>query len=180
MNHVRIASISAAIAMLMFASAATAASKGKAKCFSDGTSACVVSRDVVNLTVYSGGFAGLYLNRKPDPRRNLASQVFAFTANGSVAGGAPRLSIPINLSGVGGTVDGYAFLDVAGCGGQASNPATVSTSDANCHVNFMNVDYDNWAELAASFPNARVSLGGIPFIVADQPGSYSIYNIDLR
>ncbi|MES3001868.1 MAG: hypothetical protein V4787_14345 [Pseudomonadota bacterium] len=90
------------------------------------------------------------------------------------------MSIPINISGVGGAVDGYAFLDVAGCGGTASNPATVSTADANCHVNFMSVDYDNWAEFTASFPNARVSLGAIPFIIADQPGSYSIYNIDLR
>jgi len=181
MNQLRVARISATVAMLMFASVASAAPKSSTlKCFSDGTFAtCTVSGDTASLAVLPSGYAGVYINSKPNSSKGLASRVFAFTANGSVAGGAPRFSIPINISG-GSAVDGYAFLDVAGCGGTANNPATVSTLDANCHVNFLSNDYANWAELAAAFPDGKVAPGAIPFIISDQPGNYLVYNIVLR
>lgn len=184
MSYLRAATITAAIATMVLASGAATAGRvkpGKTRCFSDGeASTCAINRDAANLTVYSGGYAGIYLNEKQSAKRNLASVHYSFTANGGVAGGAPRLSIPININGGAGLPDGYAFLDVAGCGGMANTTVTVSTGDANCHVNFLGNDYDNWADLAAAFPAARPSPAALAFVIADQPGTYTIYNVDLR
>lgn len=173
--------ISALLATLMVASVASAAPKSSTlKCFTDGTFAtCTISGDTASLSVQTNGYAGVYINSKPNSSKGLASRVFAFTANGDVAGGAPRFSIPLNTSG-GSSVTGYAFLDVAGCGGTANNPATVSTADTSCHVNYLSTDYPNWAALAAAFPAGKVAPGAIPFIISDQPGNYLVYNIVLR
>src|SRR4029079_14951190 len=133
MRHFRTIMISAMRATPMLALVALAAPKSSSlKCFTDGTFAtCTVSGDTASLAVNTLGYAGVYINSKPNSSKGLASRQFAFTANGDVAGGAPRFSIPINVEG-GSTVTGYAFLDVAGCGGTANNPATVSTADTNC------------------------------------------------
>ena len=59
-------------------------------------------------------------------------------------------------------MEGYAFLDAAGCGAaNGDNPlgiaTTVSTKKDNCHVNFLGVDYANWKALVAAFPTARTA-----------------------
>ncbi|HEV8489171.1 MAG TPA: hypothetical protein VGQ58_05235, partial [Candidatus Limnocylindrales bacterium] len=94
---------------------------------------------------------------------------------GDVAGGAPRLSIPIN-DGLG-TADLFAFLDVANC---ASN--TVSTDSPTCPV-FLNQVYGSfasWDAFVAAHPTFKIVSGGIPFVIADQAGTYVVSDIVLR
>jgi hypothetical protein len=88
-------------------------------------------------------------------------------STGDVAGGAPRFSIPIDTGGGRRTVEGYAFLDAAGCGGASGEYTTVSTESSECAVNFDSVDYANWATFAAANPTYRIAAGTIPFIIAD-------------
>ena len=102
---------------------------------------------------------------------------FSFTSSGAVAGGAPRFSIGVDTNGDG-KYDGFAFLDVNGCGGTAAAPTVVSTNSDTCTVYFNAQVFDNWDALVAAYPSAKVSY--IPFIVADQPGTYVLTNIDVK
>jgi hypothetical protein len=42
------------------------------------------------------------------------------------------------------------------------------------------VDYPSWGDFATANPTYRTAQGAVPFIIADQAGSYSVSNIDLR
>jgi hypothetical protein len=120
-------------------------------------------------------FGGVFLNSRSQSAKLVGDVDFSFVSSGAVAGGAPRLSIPIN-DGIG-TADLFAFLDVANCGSP-----TVSTDSANCPV-FLNQTYGsfaNWDEFAAEHPTFRIVSGGIPFVISDQPGTYVVSNIVLR
>ena len=122
----------------------------------------------------AGEYSGVYLASKSQSGKPIGSVSFSFTSSGDVAGGAPRFSIPIDTDG-NSTVDGYAFLDVNGCGS-----STVSTDSATCTVYFGNETFANWAAFATAHPTYRIAPGSIPFIIADQPGNYVITGIDLR
>jgi hypothetical protein len=107
------------------------------------------------------------------------SQVtFSFTSSGDVTGGAPRFSWPIDINGDG-TVDGYAFMDVNGCGS-----TVVSSASPTCTTYCGPETFPNWAAFAAAHPTYRSAPGAIPFIIADGhsgPGSvYVVSHIVLR
>lgn len=122
----------------------------------------------------AGEFGGVFLASRSQSAKLLADVDFSFLSSGAVAGGAPRLSIPIND---GLTADLFAFLDVNNC---ASN--TVSTDSLNCQVVLNQVygTFANWDAFAAAHPTFRIVSGGIPFIISDQPGTYVVSNIVLR
>jgi hypothetical protein len=122
-----------------------------------------------------GEFGGVFLASRSQSGKLLADVDFSFDSSGAVAGGAPRLSIPINDERV--TEDLFAFLDVNNCG---SN--TVSTESPNCqvHPNQTYAPAANWDAFAAEHPTFRIVSGGIPFIISDQPGTYIVSNIVLR
>lgn len=73
-------------------------------------------------------------------------------------------------------VEGYAFLDAINCG----NTGTVSTTSAACAVFFGSESFANWAAFAAAHPTYRIPAASIPFVIADEPGTYEITDIDLR
>jgi hypothetical protein len=98
---------------------------------------------------------------------------FSFVSSGTVTGGAPRFSIPIDTNGDG-SEDGYAFLDVNGCNGST----LVSTESATCKVYYTTEVFANWDAFVAAHPTYRVI--GFPFIIADQAGRYVITNIDVK
>ena len=126
-------------------------------------------------------YGGVYISSKSNSSKTLSSTVFQFRNNaGDVAGGAPRFSLPIDTDGVGKTIEGYAFLDVAGCGGVSGDNTLVSTQSGICHVNFNGTDFANWTSFAAANPTYRMSPGAIPFIIADAAGNYSVDSIVLR
>jgi hypothetical protein len=172
----------AAVAAIGFGSVAASASPTKLQSFGTGT--VTITDDSATIVNASGEYGGVYVNAKNQGNKPLNAVSFSFVSTGDVAGGAPRFSIPIDTDGVRGTVEGYAFLDAAGCGAtvgpNTTVSTTVSTSSLTCAVNFQSVDYTNWDAFAAANPTYRIAAGAVPFIIADQAGSYAISSIDLR
>jgi hypothetical protein len=141
-------------------------SGGTLQTFADGGATVTISGGTVTITLTTSvntEDGGVFLKSKSQGGKLLNQVAFSFNSTGAVAGGAPRFSIPINTNGTG-SISGYAFLDVLGCG---YSTGQVSTGLANCHVNFQSVDYANWATFAAVNPTYRTAPGAIPFIIAD-------------
>ncbi len=173
----------AAVAAIGFGSVAASASANKLQTFGTGA-VTVTSADSATIVNGAGEYGGVYVNAKNQNNKPLNAVSFSFVSTGDVAGGAPRFSIPIDTGGGRGSVEGYAFLDAAGCGAtvgpNTTVSTTVSTTSETCAVNFNGVDYANWATFAAAHPTYRIAAGAIPFIISDQPGSYAVSSIDLR
>ena len=133
-----------------------------------------------------GEYGGVYIQSKSQSGKLLNKVVFQFESRGDVGGGAPRFSLPIDdpaTTNVPSNLDGYAFLDAAGCGatvGPSAGNWLVSTQNPACHVNYQSVDYANWTAFAAANPTLRTAPGYIPFIIADVAGSYIVTDIALR
>jgi hypothetical protein len=170
----RLSILIALIASIAIAVPALAAPPTKLLTFGTGM-ATVTGPDSATLVNDPGEYSGVYLNSRSQSGKPLQAVSFSFDHSGDVAGGAPRFSIPIDTDG-NGSVDGYAFIDALNCG----NTGTVSTEDANCMVFFGPDSYANWDAFATANPDYRIAPGSIPFIIADQGGSYTITNIDLR
>lgn len=176
-----------AFAAVLIAGAAFAAPSTTLKTFADGDAVVTVdgpdSATIVLPNATDSG--GVYIQPKSQGGKRLSRVDFSFTSSGDVQGGAPRLSIPIDTGGSA-SIDGYAFLDAAGCGAtvgdNTGNVATVvSTKSSNCHVNFDHIDYANWDAFAAANPTYRTTPGAIPFIIADgTAGTYKVTNIVLK
>jgi hypothetical protein len=135
-----------------------------------GTGEVAIDGTGATLTNEAGEYSGVYLKSRRLSDKPLADLDFSFDYEGSTAGGAPRLSIPLSTG-------SYAFLDALNSG----NNRTVSTTDANAQV-FINTggQYANWDAMVAAHPEWRMGSGKVPFVIADQPGTYIISDVDLR
>lgn len=168
--------VMAAAAMLV-ALGAFSVNAGNTQLRSFGTGDVTINGNSATIVNDGGEYGGVYLNSKSWSSK-LASVSMSFVSGpgGTVVGGAPRFSIPIDNGGTA-AVDGYAFIDVASCGS-----TTVSTTSSNCMVYFDTepAPYANWAAFAAAHSNWRVAPGYIPFIIADAAGNYVVNDIQLR
>jgi hypothetical protein len=174
----RLAPMLALLAIVAIAIPASAAPKSKLQTFGTGD-VTIEGRDAATLVNDATEYSGVYL-KAHNGARKIGSVKFSFDYSGTIAGGAPRFSIPIDTN-HDRTVEAYAFLDANGCGATGtSGSGTVSTSDANCKVFFQAETFDNWAAFVAAHPKYRIPPRAIPFVIADQPGTYEISNIDLR
>jgi hypothetical protein len=169
----RVAPLLALVATVVLAIPATAAPKSKLQTFGTGV-VTIESRDAATLDNDPGEYSGVYIKAKNGARK-IVSVKFSFDYTGDIAGGAPRFSIPIDTD-HNRTVEGYAFLDAINCG----DDGRVSTTDADCKVFFQSEVFDNWAAFAQAHPKYRIPPRAIPFIIADQEGTYHITDIDLR
>lgn len=140
-----------------------------------GTGDVQVADGSATITNEAGEYGGVYLKARSLQNKPLASADFWFTSTGANAGGAPRFSIPIDTDGNTRTTEGYAFLDVNGCGGDTF----VSTTNDACTVWFASVQYANWHAFAAANPTYRISRD-TPFIIADVEGTFSVEDISLQ
>lgn len=175
----RISIVLALVASVAIAGTAMAAQPTKLLTFGTGV-ATVTGPDSATLVNDAGQYSGVYLNSRSQSGKPLNAVSFSFDWAGSTAGGAPRFSIPIDTD-HNSTVDGYAFIDAFGCGSTStSTSGTVSTESSTCTVYFGSEVFPNWDAFAAAHPDYRIAPGSIPFIIADQAGSYTITNIDLR
>ena len=176
-----------AFAAVLIAGAAFAAPSTTLKTFADGDAVVTVDGpdsatiELVNAT----DSGGVYIQPKSQGGKRLSRVDFSFTSSGDVQGGAPRFSIPIDTGGSA-SIDGYAFIDAAGCGATVGDNPTniatvVSTEVSTCHVNFDGTDYANWDAFAAANPSYRTTPGAIPFIIADgTAGTYVVTDIVLK
>jgi len=137
-----------------------------------GNSATIVNGANEYGAVYTKANLIKYVKNKL-PSTPIGKVSLSFVASGTVAGGAPRFSIPID-SNLDGTVDAYAFIDVNSCNGAGF----VSTTSATCKVYYTSEVFDNWAAFVAAHP--KYEMLGVPFIIADQPGTYVITSIDVK
>jgi hypothetical protein len=169
----RISIMLAIVASLMVAGTAMAA---PLRTFGTGTVARN-SGDSFTIINDASEYGGVYV--KPQSSKSLAGVSvanvdFSFVASGDVAGGAPRFSLPI-AEDADRVTDAYAFIDVNSCGS-----STVSTTSSTCKVYYADHPaYDNWDAFADSNPGFSVSED-IPFIIADQAGTYTVSKISLR
>jgi hypothetical protein len=162
--------IVALVAVAAFAGIASAAPSVTLQRFGPGD--VEINGTSATLTNDEGQYSGVYLKSKSLSDKPLAAVDFSFkySADSTLAGGAPRFSIPLNTG-------SYAFLDALNCG----TPSVVSTELGNCPV-FINTggSYANWDTLAAEHPELRIASGKIPFVIADQAGTYKLSDIVLR
>lgn len=156
------------VLMLALASFASGAAPAALKSFGEGSVVTVTGSKSATIENDAGEYGGVYVNGKSLNGKLIGKTSFSFTATGDIAGGAPRFSIPINDS------SAYAFLDVANCGS-----GVVSTDNAACKVFYGAESFANWAAFATAHPDYKIG-SAIPFVIADQPGTYNVTGIDLH
>lgn len=168
-----------ALVALTFAAALSVASPTQAApaLQTFGTGEVTINNGTVSIVNDSGEYGGVYLKSRSTSGKLLSAVDFSFTNTGDTAGGAPRLSIPIDTDMDGSTDNGYAFIDVNNCGGDF-----VSTTSSTCQVYFHTepAPYANWDAFAAAHPTWRIDPGNIPFVIADVAGTYSVTAVVLR
>jgi hypothetical protein len=133
----------------------------------------------------NNAYAGVYyatssLSGKALPAVNPASVSFTYAAaQGTTAsGGSPRVSIPIDEDG-NGTTENYAFADTLGCNNGSADNGTLSLTDPTCTISYVGGESQpNWAAFVAAHPTWKVS-NGVPFVIADQPGMWTVTNVHL-
>ena len=192
-RFITLAAIAAVCVGVLAAPALAGNAKGnKFQCFSGTTDGgfngtCLAEADSAILSTVdadtdpNNSYAGVYLSNS-----NLAGKLLAdvnrlaFTYDGAdVSGGSPRLSLPIDSTGDGQT-DAYAFVDSLGCNdGSATDGTLDAIADSSCLIWYANVPYENWAAFAAANPTYRIAPDALPFVIVDQPGVFTISNIQL-
>jgi hypothetical protein len=169
----------ASVAIFAWGASAAMAGSTTLKTFGTGV-VTITGSDSATIVNDAGEYGGVFIQSKSNSSKLLSQVVFQFTSRADVGGGAPRFSLPIDTNGTGKIVEGYAFIDAAGCGGISGGTTLVSTQNPACHVNFQSVDYANWGAFTAANPTYRSAQGATPFVIADVAGSYNVTDIVLR
>jgi hypothetical protein len=144
-------------------------------CFEGGGGHCqILGPNSALLNNNAGGFSGVYFPiSKLTGKPVAAVSGLSFDFTGTASGGAPRISVPIDTNGDGGT-EYYAFVSPEFC----PTTQTGHVSESTCRVFATGgpvSGYANWAEFAAANSGATVAAtdgdATVPFIVADVAGS---------
>ena len=189
----RISILLALVASLAFAGAVSAApSKLRTEVGGPDATATVFSASSARITADVGSYAAIYTTAKSPAGKKLIEIDMGFRItvdgqSGTVSGGAPRLTIPVDFNGDG-TWDDFASLDWASCGGtvdansKLTSSVLVSTTSATCGVSLnAGGSYANWDAFAAANPTYRVAKGQQAFIIADWgPTVVNLTGIDLN
>jgi hypothetical protein len=126
-------------------------------------------------------YAGVYIYNSNLAQKYLIDvNKLSFNYSGDVvSGGSPRISVPIDENSDG-DWEGFAFIDAVGCNGSGSISGTVDPiNDQTCLVYYNNTPFDNWTDFANQNPTFKIASNTIAFIVVDQPGEYTISNVQL-
>jgi hypothetical protein len=88
----------------------------------------------------------------------------------------PRFSLP--YSNDGGTTTIWAYIQATTCNDSTPSGGTVTISASLCTIyNSSGAAYPNWGAFLTANPRAIVN--GLPFIVADEPGAYTLSNVQI-
>lgn len=166
--------LAASLALVGVAAAGSGGGQ-KLKPFGDAD-VTITNHNDVTISVGPGEYGGVEHGKASTGTMSKAH--YSFTSRGDVQGGAPRFSIPIDTDGNRDTVEGYAFLDAANCGGVVGDNPTgvktvVSTDREACLVFYGPGTYANWDAFADANPSYRVAKA-IPFVIADVQGEYDL------
>jgi hypothetical protein len=170
-----------------FALAATTLANAPLSTFGDGD--VTVSGDSATIHLEGVEYGGVYIHARAMGNKAIGNVEASFVSTGDVAGGAPRLNVPVDNDGDK-MWDYWAVLDAANCGGTSGQTVQVSTENSACAVFFLGADapaagtYANWDAYAAANAAHRVASKGddsTPFIIADgTPGDYAIEAVNLQ
>ena len=169
-----------------FAIAATALANASLVAFGTGT--VTIDGNSATIELEGAEYGGVYVHARALGKDAIGDVQASFVSTGDVAGGAPRLNVPIDNDGDR-QWDYWAVIDAANCGGTSDGTTVVSTENPDCAVFFLGSEapaatYANWDAYAAANPAHVVASKGdnsTAFIIADgTPGDYAIEAIDLQ
>lgn len=174
------------------ASANSATAGNKLQCFSGATDGyngtCTLIQNGATLNTVDGdadpnnAYAGVYiLNSNLEGKLVSGINRLAFTYSGTgTAGGSPRITVPVDLNGDG-LKDDYLSADAIGCTDGTATAGTVDViNNPNCIVSLNGGGtYANLAAFVVAYPTAGVATNRISFVIVDQPGSFTITNVQL-
>jgi hypothetical protein len=150
-------------------------------------------------TLFSDGSGATLDNQEGDPDGNYSGVYYAtsnasgkplsevtdlsFTYSGTATAGSPRISLPIDANNDGAR-DFYAFIGAFYCNDGAGHVMVMT--DPTCTIFWTQGTTSgsdaNWAAFVAAHPTWRVSHTSsidVPFIVADDPGVWTVSSVHL-
>lgn len=100
---------------------------------------------------------------------------FSYTGDAATAG-SPRISIPVDTNDDG-VSDGYLFASAYYCNDGAGMVDIINDPTCQIYTNFSADSFANWAELVALHPAWAIANDAYVFLVADDPGSWTVSNV---
>ena len=98
---------------------------------------------------------------------------FSYRGDPATAG-SPRISLGIDTDGDGDR-DVFAFISAFYCNDGVGNVDVIK--DPTCTIYAGDAVYENWAAMVAAHPEYRV--GYTPFVIADDQGEWTVFNVKL-
>lgn len=131
-----------------------------------------------SVPVGSGDYSGVYYATSSLSGETLGQVTqLSFNYTGTPTVSSPRISLPIDTNGDG-TTDFYAFIAAYYCNDGAGLVDPIH--DTTCTIFYTGgpVSGDpNWAAFVAAHPTWQV--GEIPFVIAEDPGLWTVSNVHL-
>ena len=171
----------------LLGNAGTAAAANSLLCFSgttDGSTyggVCTILPGGTSATLNNtggdpdGSYSGVYYASSSLSGKLVSSITqLSFDYTGVATAGSPRISLPIDTDN-NGTTDFYAFISASHCG----IAGHVDIHNAGCLVFYTGgpVSGETWATFSAH--GWRVATDGVPFVIADDPGIWTVSNVQL-
>ena len=123
----------------------------------------------------NGAYSGVYYQTSSLSGKTLGQVTqLSFNYTGVPTAGSPRISLPIDTNGDG-TTDTYAFISAFYCNNGAGLVDPIH--DTTCQIFVGSESFANWAALVIAHPSWQV--GAIPFVIADDPGLWTVSNVHL-
>ena len=182
-----VVAIGVAVPVALAATPASAPAMGnKLTCFdgpSEGTKyggKCTVTKYGVATLNNSGSdpdgeYSGVYLvNSNLEGKAIHTVNQLGFSFTGDATAGSPRISLGVDTTGDG-DWDEFAFISAYYCNDGAGNVDAIN--DPTCTIYSGSSVYANWAEFVAA--HGHDTVGYTPFIVADDPGTWTVFNVKL-
>jgi hypothetical protein len=122
-----------------------------------------------------GEYSGVYIQNSNLVGKAIGTvNQLGFGYAGTATAGSPRISLGIDKNGDS-EYDVFAFISAFYCNNGAGNVDVIR--DPTCTI-FVGSDvYANWAAMVAAHPEYRV--GYTPFVIADDPGMWTVFNVKL-
>jgi hypothetical protein len=122
-------------------------------------------------------YSGVYVANSSLYNSSLSAiKQLSFEYSGEATAGSPRVSIPVDTNGDE-TSDGYLFVSAYYCNDGAGLVDIVNDPTCTIYTNFSAESFDNWADLIATHPTWRIVNDAYVFLIADDPGVWTVKNV---